>query len=162
MMALPLFLATHRRWRRRLALSPERHLLVPFRRIVPSAGGLVVSPTSSSSTTPLLLLLLLSSVLVKFLVLGDDRIGSIRSIRSVRRRRRRRVRAKIVSNRFVRRGSPTTRVAQRGGVDVVLSRRHEMRSVSLCSSTTMSSALLYLLEKTEKKMGEKWREKLLC
>ena len=159
-MALPLFLATHRRWRRRLALSPERHLLVPFRRIVPSAGGLVVSPASSSSTTPLLLLLL-SSVLVKFLVLGDDRIGSIRSIRSVRRRRRRRVRAKIVSNRFVRRGSPTTRVAQRGGVDVVLSRRHEMRSVSLCSSTT-SSALLYLLEKTEKKMGEKWREKLLC
>ena len=159
-MALSLFLETHRRWRRRLALSPERHLLVPFRRIVPSAGGLVVSPASSSSTTPLLLLLLLSSVLVKFLVLGDDRIGSIRSIRSVRRRRRRRVRAKIVSNRFVRRGSPT-RVAQRGGVDVVLSRRHEMRSVSLCSSTT-SSALLYLLEKTEKKMGEKWREKLLC
>lgn len=157
-MALSLFLETHRRWRRRLALSPERHLLVPFRRIVPSAGGLVVSPASSSSTTPLLLLLL-SSVLV-FLVLGDDRIGSIRSIRSVRRRRRRRVRAKIVSNRFVRRGSPT-RVAQRGGVDVVLSRRHEMRSVSLCSSTT-SSALLYLLEKTEKKMGEKWREKLLC
>ena len=149
-MALPLFLATHRRWRRRLALSPERHLLVPFRRIVPSAGGLVVSPASSSSTTPLLLLLLLSSVLVKFLVLGDDRIGSIRSIRSVRRRRRRRVRAKIVSNRFVRRGSPTTRNAQRGRVDVVLSRRHEMRSVSLCSSTT-SSALLYLLEKTEKK-----------
>ena len=132
-MALPLFLATHRRWRRRLALSPERHLLVPFRRIVPSAGGLVVSPASSSSTTPLLLLLLLSSVLVKFLVLGDDRIGSIRSIRSVRRRRRRRVRAKIVSNRFVRRGSPTTRVAQRGFVDVVLSRRHMRRvCLSLC------------------------------
>ena len=159
MMALPLFLATHRRWRRRLALSPERHLLVPFRRIVPSAGGLVVSPASSSSTTPLLLLLLLSSVLVKFLVLGDDRIGSIRSIRSVRRRRRRRVRAKIVSNRFVRRGSPGR------GVDVVLlSRRHDMRSVCLCSFNTTSALLLYRLlgKRREKKMGEKWREKLLC
>ena len=51
----------------------------------------------------------------------------------MRRRRRRRVRAKIVSNRFVRRGSPTTRVAQRGFVDVVLSRRHMRRvCLSLC------------------------------
>ena len=122
-MALSLFLETHRRWRRRLALSPERHLLVPFRRVVPAGGGrrqrplVLVSPASSSK-----LLLLSTKVLV---VLGDDRIGHVRSIRIVRRRRRR-VRAKIVSNRFVRRGSPKAH----GGVDVVLSRRHDAQCVS--------------------------------
>ena len=154
-MALPLLLATHRRWRRRLALSPERHLLVPFRRIVPSAGGLVVSPASSLTSTPLLLLLLLSTSVLVFLVLGDDRIGHVRSIRIVRRRRRRRrrVRAKIVSNRFVRRGSPGR------GVDVVLlSRRHDMRSVCLCSFNTTSALLVYLLLLGKKDGKKKWEK----
>ena len=55
-----------------------------------------------------------SSVLVKFLVLGDDQIGSLKPIRSVRRRRRRRVRADCIESFCSTRIHPT-RVAKGRG-----------------------------------------------
>ena len=70
----------------------------------------------------------------------------------MRRRRRRRVRAKIVSNRFVGRGSPPSNGVL---VDVVVSRRH----------VKVVSSLSYMRERererdalNEKKNGRKWRE----